>query len=79
MDAAPRDPHEALTALERLYAKKVVTLQEAQAAAKLIMGDANAVFPPRVPPKPAPTVAPPPPDETTASGEPAHPPAGAEE
>ena len=52
-----RDPNDGLAALERLYAKKVVTLEEAQAAAKLLTGDPNAVFPPPKPP-PAPPAAP---------------------
>lgn len=50
---AARDPNEAMAALERLYAKQVVTLEEAQAAAKLITGDANAVFPAPKPASPA--------------------------
>lgn len=44
-----REPIDPMQALERLYAKKVITLEEGQAAAKLI--DANAVFP--APPRPA--------------------------
>lgn len=58
MNAPPgRDPNEALAALERLYHKQVVTLEEAKAAARLITGDENAEFPP---PRPPPAAAPPP-------------------
>lgn len=45
--APPRDPNDALAALERLHTKGVVTLEEAQAAARLITGDPDAPFPPR--------------------------------
>ena len=48
----PGAPHEAIGALERLYAKNVITLEEGQAAARLIMKDDAYVFPP--PPRPAP-------------------------
>lgn len=48
MDAAPRDAsHEAVAALERLYAKQVITLEEGQAAARFITGDAGFAFPPQ--------------------------------
>jgi len=53
MNAPGRDPNEALSALERLYQKKVVTLEEAQAAVRFITGDESATFPPPAPP-PAP-------------------------
>lgn len=49
MNDPARDHAEALGALERLYHKKAVTLEEAQAAAKLITGDEAAVFPPPQP------------------------------
>lgn len=58
--APGKDPSEALGALERLLLRhKVLTLEEAQAAARLITGDPNVVFPPAAPPKPAPTRGPP--------------------
>lgn len=35
-----------MSALERLHAKKVITLEEAQTAARLITGEPNTIFPP---------------------------------
>lgn len=47
MNAPGRDPtQEALAALERLFHKNVITLEEGQAAARLITGDEAFVFPP---------------------------------
>lgn len=37
---------DALAALARLHARGIVTLEEAQAAARLLAGDAAFVFPP---------------------------------
>jgi len=53
-------PHDAIGALERLYAKNVITLEEGQVAARLIMKDDAFVFPPppRAAPTPEPTPAP---------------------
>lgn len=63
----PAAPHEALSALERLYAKKIITLEEGQAAARAITKDDSYAFP--QPPKaPEPPAAPVP-----APGEPAAP------
>lgn len=70
MPAPTRDPQDALSALERLYQRKVVTLEEAQAAARFITGDEGAVFPP--PASPPPPEVPPAPD---TSGKAAAPPA----
>lgn len=47
----PAAANEALGALERLYAKNVITLEEGQAAARAIARDEAYVFP--SPPKPA--------------------------
>ncbi|HUR69547.1 MAG TPA: hypothetical protein VM370_09905 [Candidatus Thermoplasmatota archaeon] len=74
MTAPAAGSQDALAALERLYHKKVVTLEEAQAAAKLI--DANAVFPPPAPARaPAPPAPPAPPStpETAPAQAPAPP------
>lgn len=61
---------EALSALERLHAKHVITLDEGQAAARLLSGDEGYVFPkPRAAPEPAPAAAP------EAAASPATPPA----
>lgn len=49
----PAAPHDAIGALERLYAKNVITLEEGQVAARLIMKDDAYVFP--TPPRPTPT------------------------
>jgi hypothetical protein len=38
--------HEAVAALERLLEKQVISLEEGQAAARLIMGDPAFAFPP---------------------------------
>lgn len=46
----PTGPREALHALERLYAKKLVTLEEGRAAARAITKDDSYAFP--QPPKP---------------------------
>lgn len=53
MTVQGQDQHDAMASLERLYAKKVVTLEEAQAAARLLTGDPNAAFPPPPPAAPA--------------------------
>lgn len=54
-----RDPtQEPLAALERLFRKNVITQQEGEAAARLLTGDPNLVFPPP-PPAPPPVQAPP--------------------
>jgi hypothetical protein len=45
MASPGREGNEALAALERLYAKNVITLEEAQEAAKLITDDPNTPFP----------------------------------
>lgn len=68
--APTREAQDALSALERLYRRKVVSLDEAQAAARFITGDENAVFPPPAPPPPppsAPAPAPPPPPAEDAA------------
>lgn len=60
MTAPGRDSaQEALAALERLFHKNVITLEEGQAAARLITGDEGFVFPPppRAPEPPATPVA----------------------
>ena len=62
-------PDEALGALARLYAKKVITLEEGQAAARAITRDEGYAFP--QPPKPA--ASPP----AAPAHEPAAPPEGA--
>lgn len=49
-----RAASDATAALDRLYRKNVVTLEEAQSAARLLTGDPNVVFPPPGPPS-APT------------------------
>lgn len=53
MSEPARDAHEALSALERLYRRKAVSLEEAQAAARLLTEDPSFVFPPPAPEKPA--------------------------
>lgn len=56
MTAPGRDStQEALAALERLFHKNVITLEEGQAAARLLSGDDAYVFPPppRAPEPPA--------------------------
>jgi hypothetical protein len=66
-----RDPtQESLAALERLVEKHVITQVEAQAAARLLTGDATLVFPPpRAPAVPAPAPAPAPAPSDAAPGE----------
>lgn len=75
MDPAP---NEALGALERLYRRNVITLEEGQAAARLLTGDESVTFPP---PSPAPRATPPgapatAPEAPAAPQEPAAPPPG---
>ena len=65
----PAAPHDAIGALERLYAKNVITLEEGQAAARLIMKDDAYVFPP--PPRPAPAPEPAPEGPTKVDAPPA--------
>lgn len=55
----PSASPDALEALERLYRRHVVTLEQAQAAARLITGDPAAVFPPPKAPPAQETTAPP--------------------
>lgn len=60
MEAAP---NEAMGALERLFRRQVISLEEGQAAARLLTGDEHAPFPPpppppRAPPERAPAAAP---------------------
>lgn len=64
MDPAP---NEALGALERLYRRNVITLEEGQSAARLLTGDPHAPFPPPPPPPRAPPVPPAGAPETPAS------------
>ena len=75
----PNAPHDAIGSLERLYAKNVITLEEGQVAARLIMKDDAYAFPPpaRAPPTPepgpqpapAPTQAETPPAEPSGNGD----------
>lgn len=46
MSPAPSRESDALAALERLYQRQLVTLEQAQSAARIISGDPQAVFPP---------------------------------
>lgn len=63
MTQSPQN-NEALNALERLYAKKVITLEEGQTAARLVAKDEAYTFP-------APKPAPPPAQPEPAAAEPA--------
>ena len=50
----PPSEAEALAALERLYRRNLVTLDQAKAAARLITGNDAIEFPPREEPAPSP-------------------------
>lgn len=59
---------DAIAALERLYAKKVITLEEGQAAARLLTGDPAYAFPPPAAPPEPPAAEAAPPSSSNGDG-----------
>ena len=71
MTAPGRDGNDALAALERLLRHKVISEEQAVAAARLITGDPGMVFPPPRPPPAPPAAAPAPAPQPAPAPEPA--------